>query len=369
MICTIIPPHIHRHIAEYGDEDERRNARLALEIAAHMRGQRDAVAGFRSLLDIAPAGKRRSIYDARNKRTLPGKLIRSEGDKSTGDPAADEAYDGSGKTWDFYSKVFQRNSIDGRGMRIDSSVHFSVDYQNAQWNGRQMVYGDGDGRIFQRFTKSLDVIGHELTHGVTQYSAALEYHDQPGALNEHFSDVFGILVKQYTLKQSASKSDWIIGAGLFGRKVHGAGVRSMKAPGTAYDDPVLGKDPQPAHMSAYVKTNDDSGGVHINSGIPNNAFYRLATLLGGNAWTIAGKIWYVTLTEKLRHDAQFQTCADTTFTVAGELYGRGSEPQQAVAAAWKGVGINVIAREARLPMRRIVFGTPTGAAEIPVDGF
>src|SRR5258705_701935 len=155
-----------------------------------------------------------------------------------------------------------------------------------------MLYGDGDGRIFNRFTKVLDVIGHELTHGVTQYTAALDYHDQSGALNEHFSDVFGILVKQYSLKQTAKKADWLIGAGIFTQRVHGAAIRSMKAPGTAYDDPTLGRDPQPAHMKNYVKSHDDSGGVHVNSGIPNHVFYLVATALGGNAWEVAGKIWY-----------------------------------------------------------------------------
>src|ERR1041385_2582439 len=306
MHCSIIPPHIHRHIAEHGSEDERRRARLALELSAHMRGEREAVAGVRSLFAVGPAGKERQIFDAKHKRALPGKLVRTEGQKSTGDAAADEAYDGSGKTYDFYRKVYQRNSIDGRGLRIDSSIHYGVDYSNAQWNGRQMLYGDGDGRIFGRFTRSLDVIGHELTHGVTQYTAALEYHDQPGALNEHFSDVFGVLVKQHALKQTAKKADWLIGAGLFTPRVHGAAVRSMKGPGTAYEDPIVVKDLQPAHMSQYVKTHDDGGGVHINSGIPNHAFYLAAIALGGNAWDVAGRIWYVTLTQKLRHDAHFQ---------------------------------------------------------------
>jgi len=377
VVCSIIPPHIYRHIAEHGTDDDRRRARLALEASAHTRGQREAVAGMRAFVQAAAeTGRRRAIYDAKRKRALPGKLVRAEGDKATGDKAADEAYDGSGKTYDFYSKVYDRNSIDGRGLRIDSSVHYSVDFSNAQWNGRQMLYGDGDGTLFNRFTSSLDVIGHELTHGVTQYSAALEYHDQPGALNEHFSDVFGILVKQYSLKQTAKKSDWLIGAGIFTPRVHAVAVRSMKAPGTAYDDPTIGRDPQPAHMRNLVKTHDDSGGVHINSGIPNHAFYLLATTLGGNAWDVAGKIWYVTLTQKLRHDARFQQCADATFSVAGELHGRSSEPQKAVAAAWKAVGIEispkVVAGETRLPIRRPrpvipAFEPAIGGAEVPSD--
>jgi Zn-dependent metalloprotease len=377
FVCSIIPPHIYRHIAEHGADDDRRRARLALEASAHTRGQREAVAGVRAFVEAAVTTVRsRAVYDAKRKRTLPGKLVRGEGEKATSDVAVNEAYDGSGRTYDFYSKVYGRNSIDGAGLRIDSSVHYSVDFSNAQWNGRQMLYGDGDGKLFNRFTSSLDVIGHELTHGVTQYSAALEYHDQPGALNEHFSDVFGILVKQYALKQTAKKSDWLIGAGIFTPRVHAVAIRSMKAPGTAYDDPAIGRDPQPAHMRNLVKTHDDSGGVHINSGIPNHAFYLVATALGGNAWEVTGKIWYLALTQKLRSNAQFQQCADATFIVAGELHGKGSEPQKAVGAAWKAVGIDISpkvpANEERIPIRRAravmpAFEPATGGAEVPAD--
>ncbi|CAM5676724.1 hypothetical protein SFUMM280S_07534 [Streptomyces fumanus] len=155
-----------------------------------------------------------------------------------------------------------------------------------------MVFGDGDGEIFLDFTIPVDVIGHELVHGVTQYTANLTYFGQPGALNESVSDVFGSLIKQYTLGQSADQADWLIGAGLLAPRVTGVALRSLKAPGTAYDDDVLGKDPQPATMDDYVRTGRDNGGVHINSGIPNHAFYLAATALGGNAWERAGQIWY-----------------------------------------------------------------------------
>ena len=180
-----------------------------------------------------------------------------------------------------FKKVFSRNSIDDRGMRIDSTVHYGDCYDNAFWNGRQMVYGDGDGRIFAPFTKALDVIGHELTHGITQCEAGLNYRGQPGALNESFSDVFGCLVKQYRRRQTAKEADWLIGEDLFLPGVKAKAIRSMKAPGTAYDDPVLGKDPQPGHMDDYVVTEEDNGGVHLNSGIPNRAFYELAMRLKG----------------------------------------------------------------------------------------
>jgi Zn-dependent metalloprotease len=224
-------------------------------------------------------------------------------------------------------------------MKLDSTVHYGEDYNNAFWNGTQMVYGDGDGDIFQRFTKSIDVIGHELTHGVTQYEAALEYHGQAGALNESFSDVFGSLVKQYSRKQKADKADWLIGNGLFSKKVKGVALRSMKKPGTAYNDPTIGKDPQPGHMKDYVNTKSDNGGVHINSGIPNRAFYLTSMELGGYAWEKAGKIWYIALTERLRERSIFQSAADTTFEVAGTVYGKNGIEQKAVSRAWKEVGL------------------------------
>jgi len=123
--------------------------------------------------------------------------------------------------------------------------------------------------------------------------------------------------------------------------VKGVGIRSMKAPGTAYDDPVLGKDPQPAHMKDYVNTISDNGGVHINSGIPNHAFYVTALELGGNAWSKAGQIWYVTLKDRLDGNSKFQDCANLTYQVSGELYGAGSIEQQAVQKGWAAVGLTV----------------------------
>lgn len=340
-ICCIIPPYILRQVAENGTDKQRELAYRNLELSATMRGQREVIGQIAALAATPTGTKRRAVYDAKNKTTLPGKLVRGEGDAKSKDTTVNEAYDGSGKTYDFFFKAYERNSIDDRGLRLDSTVHYGRDYNNAFWNGRQMVYGDGDGEIFERFTKVLDVIGHELTHGVTQYEAGLEYHDQPGALNEHFSDVFGSLVKQYAKKQKADKADWLIGAGLFTKKIKGVALRSMKAPGTAYDDPLIGKDPQPAHMKDYVKTTRDNGGVHINSGIPNKAFYEVAVRLGGYAWERTGRIWYVTLRDRLRPLSDFRECAGMTYAVAGELYGANSAEQRAVREGWAAVGITV----------------------------
>ena len=297
-ICGIVPPHILLELAKRGTEEQRA---LALETLAHserLRGQREILS---ALALATPAGqKRRTIYDAQHTATLPGGLVRGEGGPSNNDGDVNGAYDYSGMVYDFYQEVFGRNSVDDRGLRLDSTVHYGNRFDNAFWNGSQMVYGDGDDVIFQRFTKCLDVVGHELTHGVTQYEAAFVYRDQPGALNEYMSVVFGVLVKHWNVKQTASLADWIIGAGLLASSVKGVGLRSMKAPGTAYDDPRLGRDPQPAHMNDYYKGADDNGGVHINSGVPNRAFYLAATAIGGCAWEAAGKIWYTALCQNLR---------------------------------------------------------------------
>jgi Zn-dependent metalloprotease len=220
-------------------------------------------------------------------------------------------------------------------------VHYGTRFENALWNGRQMVYGNADGRVFRRFTASVDVIGHELTHGVTQFAAALGYHGQTGALNEHLSDAFGIMVRQYRLGQTAHESDWLIGADIIGPAVNAQAVRSMAVPGTAYDDPLLGRDPQPSHMDDYVHTTADNGGVHINSGILNRAFHLAALAIGGKTWELLGQIWYVALTERLKPEADFADFTRATVDIAGELHGNGGQLQRIIAEAWDEVGLPV----------------------------
>lgn len=348
-IQCIIPPHILREITQRGTPGQQAWAWRTLTMSEQIRGQRQALTII-AALGATPAGeKRRTVYDAQHGDDLPGRLVRGEGDASTGDSAVDEAYDGAGTTYDLYQQVFERNSINDRGMRLDSTVHYLQGYDNAFWNGQQMVYGDGDEdlpeeeRLWNRFTIAIDVIGHELTHGVTQYEANLVYRFQAGALNESFSDVFGSLVKQYLLGHTANRADWLIGEGLFTANVNGVAIRSMKEPGSAYNDPVLGTDPQPGHMNNYQDLSpwEDNGGVHINSGIPNHAFYFVATAIGGYAWEQAGQIWYITLRDRLRRNATFQDAANQTFQVAGDLYGTGSKEQQAVRTGWAEVGITV----------------------------
>jgi Zn-dependent metalloprotease len=342
-ISCILPPYVLDHIENNGTPAQKERARETRNVTQEFRNRRLSLVGVAAAVSFAatPGGKERAVYDAKNGSSLPGTLARNEGDGPVADVAVNEAYDGAGWTYDLYYNIYNRNSIDGNGLKMINTVHYQKNYDNAFWNGDQMVYGDGDGQLFNRFTIAIDVIGHELTHGVTQYEASLNYSNQPGALNESMSDVFGSLVKQYSLKQTADQADWLIGQGLLTANVNGVALRSMKAPGTAYDDPVLGKDPQPANMKDYVNTLSDNGGVHINSGIPNHAFYVTSINIGGNAWEKAGQIWYVTLRDKLSPNSSFQNAADLTYQAAGELYGVDSLEQQGVKAGWAEVGITI----------------------------
>lgn len=278
----------------------------------------------------------RTISDAGNTQQLPGAVVRTEDDEPVADTAVNEAFDGLGATFEMLLSAFGRNSLDDAGAPLDATVHYGVDYDNAFWDGERMVFGDGDGEVFQHFTGSLTVIGHELAHGVVQHTANLEYQGQPGALNESVADVFGALTEQYALGQSADQASWLIGAEIFTDAVEGSALRSMIAPGTAYDDNELGKDPQPDHMSGFVRTTEDNGGVHINSGIPNRAFALFALDLGGNAWERAGTVWYRALTGGLSSTATFTEFADATVAAAATV------DQETVAAArraWTTVGV------------------------------
>jgi Zn-dependent metalloprotease len=345
--CQITPPSVLRAIAQNGDASQRATALRTLASDQTLRLTRASYQllqphTHRLLPEAVASQKRRSIYDAQGDDVLPGSLIRVENSPAGQDVAVNEAYDGLGATWDFFHDVYHRNSIDDEGMPLDASVHFRKGYDNAFWDGQQMVFGDGDGELFNRFTIALEVIGHELTHGVTGDEAGLVYLGQSGALNESVSDCFGSLVKQYARGETAKQADWLIGEGLLGDGVKGKALRSMKAPGTAFDDPVLGKDDQPAHMKDFVHTSDDGGGVHTNSGIPNHAFYLIAIAIGGRAWVKAGRIWYETLRDpRLRTTATFARFAQLTAISAARLYGANSVEQKAVIEGWRAVGVPI----------------------------
>lgn len=347
-ILCIIPPYMLEKMVEKGTDKIRAAALKAIKQSNHLRMLRSLIQGQprtdrESLIPGVEAHScqlTRRVYDAENGETIPGVLVRSEGDTPTGDTSVDEAYNGAGDTYALYKDEYERCSIDDRGMLIDQTVHYGEEYNNAFWNGEQMVYGDGDGELFTRFTIDIDIIGHELTHGVTQYEAGLLYWYQSGALNESFSDVLGSLVKQKKLGQDVNEADWLIGANVLIGEDYA--LRSMKAPGTAYKDhPIIGDDPQPATMDDYYTLPpwEDNGGVHINSGIPNHAFYLAAMEIGGHAWEKAGLIWYRALCDKLGKGATFIRAARATILVAREEFGARSPEQKAVTKAWKEVKV------------------------------
>ena len=334
----ILPPGLLDRLARSDEEAVRRSALDALRLDSRFRIARAESASRTGGRTTAPVtfarvggSPHRTIYDQdRGTSQTLGRVVRAEGQPATDDVAATEAYDGLGYTYDYYWITFQRDSIDGQGQTLHGGVHFGEDYPNAFWDGHAMFFGDGDGQVLTRTTAGIDVIGHELTHGVTQYEANLVYSGQSGALNESVSDVFGIQVKQRALGQDVTTSDWLIGADIVGPALQPA-LRSMKDPGHAnpHDD-------QPADMDGYV----DGGDVHTNSGIPNHAFYVLATTLGGHAWDAAGPIWYATLRDaRLTPTATFQEFARLSVRNAIMVYGATSTEADAVRASWEAVKV------------------------------
>jgi Zn-dependent metalloprotease len=349
--CYILPQVVLLEAADRNG-DLREAAENTLAASASMRTQRATLTAMVQMLgtraarlgDLTPAGHQNTVYDVGHGSwdDLPGTRARGVDDAAVEDPAVNEAFDNAGKTRMFYADVLNRNSIDDQDMELVSSVHFDNDFDNAFWNGAQMVYGDGSGTFLAKgsLTKALEVVGHELTHGVVQFTAGLRYSKQSGALNESFADALGSVVKQWANGQPASAANWLVGEGILGSEMKGVALRSMKDPGTAFEG-----DSQPAHLRDYVDLPDDNnprndhGGVHINSGIPNKAFYLAATHLGENSWEQAGPIWYDALVNRLRPNSQFKDAAEATIQSAAELYGVGKDAEKAVRAAWEEVGV------------------------------
>ncbi|WP_239168699.1 M4 family metallopeptidase [Paractinoplanes deccanensis] len=325
------------------DADLSDAARATLRTTAHLRAERsERKAGT----GITRTGAAREVFDCRHAETPDnGVLIRGEGQPPVEDATVNRAYDALGVVRDFYREVLHRDSIDDSGRGLRAYVHFANRYNNAVWDGQQIKIGDGDGKVMRDLTYGLDVLGHELTHAMTAATANFEFRSQSGALDESVADVFGSLVRQWALRQTVDEADWLLGGSIFTPGIGLDAMRSMKAPGTAYDNKLVGKDPQPAHMKDYRALPEtqqgDFGGVHINSGIPNRAFYLAATALGGHAWERAGRIWYEAVQVSTPR-TRFADFAATTATTAARLYGPASTEHDAVAGAWEQVGVTGI---------------------------
>lgn len=322
--CTFIPPWLL----------ERIGAADALALDEQLRVRRSArAAGPRTTAARAIDVPAWTVHDADNATSLPGRPVRAAGQPATGDLSVDEAAAGIDATLSMFAEAFARDSYDGAGAPVSITVHYGQRYDNAFWDGAQLVFGDGDGTVFERFTKSADVLAHEFGHAVTEHTAALVYRDQSGALNESISDVFAACFKQHLAGQSAADGDWLIGEGIFVAGIKARALRDMAAPGTAYDDLTLGTDPQVGHMDDYIQTDEDNGGVHLNSGIPNRAFQLAATAIGGTSLEGAGQVWYAALTSgNVSPTADFAAFAAATIAAAGEH-------AEAVTSAWQQVGV------------------------------
>lgn len=259
---------------------------------------------------------------------LPGSLYSSV-TSTFSDPAAVDAHAYAGVVYDYFKNTFGRNSYDGQGAKIISSVHVGRSWNNAAWIGTQMVYGDGDGTTFTSLSGSLDVIGHELAHAVTEKTADLVYQNESGALNESISDIFGAMV---------DPQDWLIGEDIYTPNKAGDALRSMADP-TLYGDP--------DHYSKRYTGTQDNGGVHINSGINNKAAYLLSD--GGTHYgvTVAGigrakvaQIYYRALTYYLTPNSNFANMRQAAIQAATDLYGATSAEVTSVKNAYSAVGVN-----------------------------
>ncbi|OWW25683.1 peptidase M4 family protein [Zobellia sp. OII3] len=317
--CYIVPPYLLEKLAKLGNNSCKRALNDTGRIAERRRNSLNNL-----LLRKPEEGKgERYIYDSKNRFEQRLELVRKEGQEAVEDPSVNKAYETSGFVRDYFKETFGLNSIDGNGLDIISNVHYGEGYNNAYWDGDEMTYGDGDGKEFTDFASAIDVVAHELAHGVTQFFANLEYQSQPGALNEHFSDVFGTIIKQKYLKQDISEADWLIGDSVVTEGFPGVAIRSMKAPGTANDF-----DTQPDHMDNYYNGSGDNQGVHINSGIPNKAFYLCCLEIGIDDCAL---IWFETL-KSLWRTADFNDMVETLTRTAEQLISENKVSEKAIEA-------------------------------------
>lgn len=354
--CFAIPSKLLKKLAAKSSEADHHALHGHIETTARLRSQRNAQTVAPPIPEVfsAPVHQlaspyQRTVFDAGTGILLPGKPARTEGGKPVKDAAVNQVYDNTGVTLDFFLKIFGRHSIDNRGTQVSSAVHFGTNFGNAMWTGEQMVYGDGDQNV-GGFTQALDIIAHELTHGVTQHMVPgglgvvripvkdREFEEQThalkgqsGALNESFSDIFGSMVKQWHAGQDVTRANWLLGEHMLAPE-HGRAIRSLKDPGnrklTWYEDD------QFKSMEQYVEGAD----VHDGSGIPNRAFYLAARKIGGFSWEAAGPIWYAALSS-LSHKASFEDAAHATLQAALARHGMKSKEYKAVRAAWRTVKV------------------------------
>jgi Zn-dependent metalloprotease len=342
--CYIVPLHVLRRLSNDRklSKEQRKHFADTMKIDVEQRKLRTQVAKLARVTSLVAAGAVApgavaaapaiTVHDCNHGEATPGALVNDPATSS--DVTAKQVFVETTSVAAFYSEVFGRNSIDGAGMTMLSSIHYSISYNNAFWNGSQMTYGDGDGEIFIDFSKGNDVIGHELTHGVTQHSLQLTYVNEPGGLNESISDCFASMFRQWEAKQDVNAGDWLIGADVMGPTAKQRGMTCLRDLSNPASTSCLS--PQPTNYSQF-KTGMDP---HISSGIPNLAFSTICKAIGGNSWDKAGKIWYKSLTGfGPTPNMKMSAFANRTRSVAADLFAGDTAVANAVDAGWKTVGL------------------------------
>jgi len=302
---------------------------------------------------LLPDGQVVKVYSAKNTELLSGAKLMRDSSKVSSDATVNEAYDGSAITYQFLKEVLNRVSVDNNHFPLNSYVHYGYKFNNAYWDGKEMVYGDGDGKLFNRFTIDLDVPAHEQAHALTDFEAGkalnakgkgtgINYEGEAGGINESYSDQIGQMVKQWKSKETSTKSKWLIGDRLLIEK-NGKdyALRSMLKPGTAYiNHPVLGTDTQIAHYGDYKRRQSEGEEIdpHDGSGVVNRAFAVAAQAYGGNSWGSVGQVYFRTLPRVIPEET-FAGLAAKTVVVAKELYKSDPKVENAIVAGWRAVGV------------------------------
>ncbi|MDF2464346.1 MAG: peptidase family protein [Ramlibacter sp.] len=343
-ICFAVPKKLLAQLADDDDDPEHgKLLRSHVDHSSSLRAQRAVQSQSGPEPKLGKKLLARQVFDAGGRTFLPGKLLRDEDDPPTKDKEADQAYDNIGIALQFFKAVLGRDSVDGKGMRVDASVHYGLRFTNAMWTGEQMIVGDGDGRHIKGLAHSLGIIAHEFGHGVSQHIVrgglgVVQAAGQPptlkgeaGALNESFSDVFASMIKQWHAGQDVTQADWLLGEDILAPGA-GKAIRSLKDPGN--NTLTWRNDDQIKDYRRYQPTDD----AHKASGVPNHAFYLAATRLGGKSWETLAPIWMKGF-DRLRVRGTFLDAAHYTMEVAAALHGKGSTPHDAVKVAWKKVNV------------------------------
>ena len=349
----IVPDHlIEKTIGYYSKKGDMHIVEDFNDNANHFSAMRLRRRNRTSSRDTLPDGQIVNIYTAKNRKKLHKWIVRDGDDAPVHDRSVNEAFNGANQTYLLLKEVYNTNSIDNAHFPLRSTVHYSRNYANAFWDGDEMVYGDGDGKIFNRFTVAIDIPGHEIAHGLTQErcgteissdgkATGVDYEGEAGGINEGLSDIFGIQVKQRFKGETAEQSDWLIGNKLL-KTINGKtyALRSMTAPGTAFvDHPYLGTDTQVGRYSEYVaRDNLEEVDPHDSSGIVNKAFSHAAIKVGGNTWDKIGKVYFDTM-PRLAFSETFEGMANKTIKKAQEIFGKGSYEEGAVIEGWKVVEV------------------------------